>query len=352
MNNKKCRKEKMHPSSKEKMQLVAHLLENQHKYTANTPCSIIEIGGDNARSYRGIFEEKIHCAYKTMHIRFSDAPTCDSDIIVNYPYEWSEIQDESYDVVISGHVFEHVEYFWLTLLEMRRIVKKEGILAIIAPSHWPEHRHPFDCWRFYADGMLAMMKYLGLRVLYASADHGNAHAGDAIGVGVKESTIGSAMYTDAHKALLKLLPSTAICEVSRGKPTYQSSASRKWQIDNTQIAGTACSGIFTGKFSFHTNYEQNPWLIVDLQKVYTLDHIKIFNRCDASASRAYPVDILLSVDFLSWSVLYQNNEMFGGIYGLCPLEVNARGSQARFIRLQLREANFFHLDQIQVFAVL
>ena len=41
------------------------------------------------------------------------------DIILRNPYHWREIKSNSYDVFISGQVFEHIEYFWLTMLEAR-----------------------------------------------------------------------------------------------------------------------------------------------------------------------------------------------------------------------------------------
>ena len=73
------------------------------------------------------------------------------DIVVENPYDW-EIPDSSYDVVISGQAFEHIEFFWLTFLEMARVLKPQGLIILIAPSRGPQHRYPVDCWRFYPDG--------------------------------------------------------------------------------------------------------------------------------------------------------------------------------------------------------
>lgn len=33
------------------------------------------------------------------------------DIVLNDPYDWKNIESNSYDVVISGQAFEHIEYF-------------------------------------------------------------------------------------------------------------------------------------------------------------------------------------------------------------------------------------------------
>ncbi|MEW9672171.1 methyltransferase domain-containing protein [Ammoniphilus sp. 3BR4] len=97
------------------------------------------------------------------------------DIVLAGMYDWKNIESESFDVVISGQCFEHVEYFWITMLEITRVLKENGICCIIAPSSGPEHRFPVDCWRFYPDGFRSLAKYCGLQVIELSTDwHGSA----------------------------------------------------------------------------------------------------------------------------------------------------------------------------------
>lgn len=87
------------------------------------------------------------------------------DIVVENPYDWAEIEDETYDVVISGQAFEHIEFFWLTLEQIDRVLKPGGMVCIIVPSTGPVHRNPYDCYRFGEDAMKAMAKYINLRIL-------------------------------------------------------------------------------------------------------------------------------------------------------------------------------------------
>ena len=63
------------------------------------------------------------------------------------------------DVVISGQAFEHIEFFWVSFLELVRIVKKDSYIIITAPSAGCVHRHPVDCWRFFPDAMPALAKW-------------------------------------------------------------------------------------------------------------------------------------------------------------------------------------------------
>lgn len=88
-------------------------------------------------------------------------------IVLNNPYDWSSIEANSYDVVISGQAFEHIEYFWITILQVNRVLKKNGLACIIAPANGYEHRYPIDCWRYYPDGMKALAKWAKMEVVEA-----------------------------------------------------------------------------------------------------------------------------------------------------------------------------------------
>lgn len=92
------------------------------------------------------------------------------DIVVSDIYNWAEIDDESYDVVISGQAFEHMEFFWMAIKEVERILKPAGFCCIIAPSSGPVHKNPFDCFRFREDGMRALAKYVDFEILHVSTN--------------------------------------------------------------------------------------------------------------------------------------------------------------------------------------
>lgn len=90
------------------------------------------------------------------------------DVVPEDMYCWDSIQDESFDYIISGQAFEHIEYPWLTIAEMAKKLKKDGLICIIAPNGGFEHKYPLDCWRFYGDGMRALAKWGGLEVIEVS----------------------------------------------------------------------------------------------------------------------------------------------------------------------------------------
>jgi SAM-dependent methyltransferase len=92
------------------------------------------------------------------------------DIVPDSPYSWKEIESDQFDIVVSGQVLEHAEFFWLTMSEMVRVLKKGGMICIIVPNGFAEHRHPVDCYRFFTDGLIALARYTSLEVVHAHTD--------------------------------------------------------------------------------------------------------------------------------------------------------------------------------------
>ena len=85
------------------------------------------------------------------------------DCVLKDKYKWKEIPDNGVDVFISGQAFEHIEYIWLSMLEIGRVLKPGGITCLLAPSAVGLiHRYPVDCWRIQADGWKALAKYANL----------------------------------------------------------------------------------------------------------------------------------------------------------------------------------------------
>jgi SAM-dependent methyltransferase len=63
---------------------------------------------------------------------------------------------ETFDVVVSSSCFEHDSMFWVTFLELCRVVKDGGYIYLNAPSKGEYHRYPIDCWRFFPDAGMAL----------------------------------------------------------------------------------------------------------------------------------------------------------------------------------------------------
>jgi len=122
---------------------------------------ILDVGSQDINgSYKPLFDNR-NWEYQGLDICQGE----NVDIVVKDIYNWKEVRSNSYDVVISGQALEHIEFFWLTMCEIARVLKNEGLCCIIAPSSGPEHRYPKDCWRFFPDGLEALAGYAMLEVI-------------------------------------------------------------------------------------------------------------------------------------------------------------------------------------------
>ena len=147
----------MHQSSMEKMTafrdryLSAKIYESLH---------ILDLGSQDVNgSYRSLFSELLW-DYTGLDM----APGDNVDIVLNDPYHWKEFKSNSVDVLISGQAFEHIQYIWISILEVARVLKPGGFGCIVVPSSGVEHRYPFDCWRIYPDGLIALANWAELNV--------------------------------------------------------------------------------------------------------------------------------------------------------------------------------------------
>jgi len=149
----------------------------RRKYLAgkeDNPLLILDLGSmDVNGSYRDCFGDS-RWTYRGIDL----AAGANVDIVLEDPYHWREIRSGSADVVVSGQAFEHIEFFWLTMLEIARVLKPEGLCCLIAPSGGPEHRYPVDCWRFYPDGFTALACFASLDVLEVFSQNGIAGYSD------------------------------------------------------------------------------------------------------------------------------------------------------------------------------
>jgi len=93
------------------------------------------------------------------------------DIVVKNAYQWDEVHDNFCDVLISGQMFEHVEFPWFTILEIARVLKPQGLLCIIVPSMQGLHRYPVNCQNYFSDGLIALAKFAGLEIIHASTNY-------------------------------------------------------------------------------------------------------------------------------------------------------------------------------------
>jgi hypothetical protein len=119
-------------------------------------------------------------------------------------------------------------------------------------------------------------------------------------------------------------------------------------LESENGARGAVDGVKNSDWGFHTKLEPGAWWDVDLGGEYALTEVRIFNRL-SEPDRARTIQVLLSSDGSNWRRVYSHNgERFGGAADNNPLRVPLDHS-ARYLRLQLAEANYLHLDEVEVY---
>jgi SAM-dependent methyltransferase len=126
--------------------MSAHIEE----YLPKKPMLIGDLGSYNVNgSYRALIEPR----WTYVGIDREEGPNV--DLVMPKEYR-IPVADNHFDALISGQCFEHVRNPFKLMNEVARVVKPDGIVLIVAPFIFGEHRFPVDCWRFLRDGWQAL----------------------------------------------------------------------------------------------------------------------------------------------------------------------------------------------------
>jgi SAM-dependent methyltransferase len=123
---------------------------------------VLEVGPDARPSTFQSIVDDDSIAWDTIDIKEKHGVTFVAPDENSFP-----IPDDTYDIVLSGNVIEHVRRIWVWMREVTRVCKVGGVVVTITPVSWPYHAVPVDCWRIYPDGMRALYEDSGLEVLLA-----------------------------------------------------------------------------------------------------------------------------------------------------------------------------------------
>jgi SAM-dependent methyltransferase len=148
--------------------------------TSRRSVALVDVGSANVNgSYRQIFD---HPKIDYLGLDLAEAPGV--ELVIADPYR-IPLETGHADIVVSGQMLEHCEFFWLSFAEMVRILKPNGYFFLIAPSAGPIHRYPVDCYRFYPDAYRALAKHAGCKLVNVWMDE-RGPWNDLVGVFQKE----------------------------------------------------------------------------------------------------------------------------------------------------------------------
>jgi len=83
-------------------------------------------------------------------------------------------ESESFDIVITQEVLEHVESPWVAVAEIHRVLKQGGRAFIQVPFVIGYHPCPGDYWRFTHEGLATLMRTQGFEIIQEEVSVGPA----------------------------------------------------------------------------------------------------------------------------------------------------------------------------------
>lgn len=162
----------------ESMRLMREFIEAE-RAKATKPLSVLDVGSYDVN---GCYKSLIPPEWRYVGLDMVEGPNV--DIVAKDPYQWRFPTSQRFDIVISGQCLEHVEYPWLTMVQIHKALKVGGRCCIIVPSKGREHRYPVDCYRYLPDGMAALTRWAGLTVVSIKRHEANAW-GDLVTIAEK-----------------------------------------------------------------------------------------------------------------------------------------------------------------------
>jgi SAM-dependent methyltransferase len=137
---------------------------------------VLDVGAmDVNGNYRALF--------KQMPVKYVGADLAKGpnvDLVMPAEYSFG-LKEASVHAVISGQCLEHCRNPFKLVAEIYRVCAPGAVCILVAPRTWKEHKHPWDCFRYLADGMSSILSEAGFKVVKAWVSEP-----DCWGVGVKE----------------------------------------------------------------------------------------------------------------------------------------------------------------------
>ena len=101
------------------------------------PYRVLDFGSgtspNQTLTHRTLLED-FDCDYTGVDVRAGN----NVDVVMEKPYR-IPLKSKSFDIVLSGQVFEHVPFFWASLLEIARVMKPRAYFFMTVPSRGHVH---------------------------------------------------------------------------------------------------------------------------------------------------------------------------------------------------------------------
>ncbi|MFB0491705.1 hypothetical protein ABIE45_004291 [Methylobacterium sp. OAE515] len=132
--------------------------------------------------------------------------------------------------------------------------------------------------------------------------------------------------------------------IAAGK-TWTASSASPWS-GTTGVYGARTTG--DPSFFFHTALERNPWFVLDLGAVERVSEIRIYNRWGQLSERAQLMRVWLGETEDSYRLVF--DAVDAHCHPGLPLHLRFDTARFRYLKIDLVEEQYLHLDGIEIFA--
>lgn len=140
------------------------------------------------------------------------------------------------------------------------------------------------------------------------------------------------------------LVTAVVCAVVLGTPYLlrgpDLASSRSFKLSS--VYGDCNARGKCGDLMFHTQFENNPWIVLDLGELKTVRSVEAKNRTDCCAERAVPLVIELGKDHRKFREVARRDSDFTTFRASFPAE------KARYVRLRSPRHTALHLETVTV----
>jgi SAM-dependent methyltransferase len=119
--------------------------------------------GCGTKPYRDLFINAND--YIGVDIEQSGNPDSKSKVDKFYDGKNLPFESNSIDGVFSSETFEHIFNLEEIIIELHRVLKRQGLLLVTCPFFWPEHEIPYDFARYTSFGLKDILKRNGFEVV-------------------------------------------------------------------------------------------------------------------------------------------------------------------------------------------